>query len=123
MSTYKIRLVTGPTEDTFYRRMDVPRESYVSLSDTNRIILKHGRKKWRTFSSAGEKEYIDEKKELISGLVFKSRKDAELFIQRHKVALGKLAKENPTYKGYEVFGVMKRFMPESDKLNYWNGEK
>ena len=123
MSTFKIRLVTAPTDDTFYRRIDVPRESYVDMSDTNRITLKHGGKKWKTYIPVTDSRYIEEKKELISGLVFDSRKNAELFIKSRKNALEKLAKTNPTYKRYEVFTVSKRFMPDECKLKYWYPKK
>ena len=123
MSTYKIRLVTAPNQDTFYRRMNVPRESYVDMTDTNRIKLKHGCNKWKTYLTASDPEYIKEKKDLISGLVFNSRKDAELFIKSRKKTLEKLAKTNPTYNRYEVFTVSKRFMPDCDSLKYWSPKK
>ena len=123
MSTFKIRLVTGPTDNTFYRRMDVPRESYVDISETNRIQLKHGGKKWKTYVPVTDPKYIEEKKELISGLVFKSRKDAEKFMRDKKSTLEKLAKTNPTYKRYEIFTVTRRFMPDQCKLKYWSPKK
>lgn len=122
MSTFKIRLVTGPTDNTFYRRMNVPRESYVTITDTNRIALKHGCKKWKTFVSVTDDKYIEEKKELISGLVFHTRQDAAKFLKKREKALSKLAKENPTYKRYEIFAVAKRFMPEESKLKYWSAK-
>lgn len=123
MSTFKIRLVTAPNADTFYRRMDVPRESYVDMTDTNRIKLKNGCKKWKTYLSASDPEYIKEKKELISGLVFNSREDAEVFMKSRKKTLEKLAKTNPTYDRYEIFTVSKRFMPAEDMLKYWSSKK
>ena len=81
MSTFKIRLVTAPNQDTFYRRMNVPRESYVDITETNRVQLKHGGNKWKAHLSASDPDYIKEKQDLISGLVFNSRKDAEIFMK------------------------------------------
>ena len=69
------------------------------------------------------KEYIENKKDLISGLVFKSRQNAEQFMKLRKKTLEKLAKTNPTYKRYEIFVVSKRFKPDDDKLNFWNPPK
>lgn len=123
MSTYKIRLVTGPNDNTFYRHINVPRESYVDMTDTNRIQLKHGCTKWKTYVSVTDSKYIEDRKELISGLVFKSRQDAEQFIKSRKNTLEKLAKTNPTYKRYEIFTVSKRFMPDANKLKYWSPKK
>lgn len=120
MSTYKIRLITAPTQDTFYRRLDVPRESYVEINKSNRVFLKHGNKKWKTYISSNDKSYLDEKKKMIAGLVFDSRIKAQNFIKTHKKVLLRLAKSNPTYKKFEIFTVSKKFMPEENALNYWN---
>ena len=123
MSTFKIRLVTAPNQDTFYRRMNVPRESYVDITETNRVQLKHGGNKWKAHLSASDPNYIKEKQDLISGLVFNSRKDAEIFMKSRQKALEKLAKTNPTYNRYEIFTVSKRFLPSSERLNYWKPQK
>ena len=123
MSTYKIRLITGPTEDTFYRHLNVPRESYVDITDTKRIILKNSGTKWKSCVPAKNPDYVEERKNLISGLVFSSRKDAETFMRDRKSALKRLAESNPTYKRYEIFTISKRFMPDSDKLKYWTPKK
>ena len=123
MSTYKIRLVTGPNQNTFYRRMNVPRESYVDITETNRVTLKHGCNKWKAHLSAADPDYIKEKRDLISGLVFNSRQDAEQFLKIRRKVLEKLAKTNPTYNRYEIFTVSKRFMPDQNKLNYWSPQK
>lgn len=122
MSTFKIRLVTGTSDDTYYKR-DVPRESYVDVTETNRVILKHGSTKWKTILPVTDHSYTNEKKELISGLVFRTRKDAELFIKNRKNILEKLAKTNPTYKRYEIFTVSQRFMPDENKLKYWSPKR
>ena len=63
MSTFKIRLVTAPNQDTFYRRMNVPRESYVDITETNRVQLKHGGNKWKAHLSASDPNYIKEKQQ------------------------------------------------------------
>lgn len=123
ISTYKIRLVTAPNQNTFYRRMNVPRESYVDITETNRVQLKHGGSKWKAHLSASDPDYIKEKQELIAGLVFNSRKDAEIFMKSRQKALEKLAKTNPTYDRYEIFTVSKRFLPDANRLNYWNPQK
>ena len=123
MSTFKIRLVTAPNQNTFYRRMNVPRESYVDITETNRLTLKNGCTKWKAHLTASNPEYIKEKQELIAGLVFSSRKDAEIFMKNRQKSLEKLAKTNPTYDRYEIFTVSKRFMPEADRLNYWKTQK
>ena len=123
MSTFKIRLVTAPNQNTFYRRMNVPRESYVDVTETNRLTLKNGCTKWKAHLSASDPAYIKEKQDLISGLVFNSRKDAEIFMKSRQKALEKLAKTNPTYNRYEIFTVSKRFLPSSERLNYWKPQK
>ena len=123
MSTFKIRMVTETSNDTYYRRLNVPRESYVDVDVINRIVLKHGGTKRRSILPATDKSYIEEKKDLISGLVFDSRKNAEKFMKKKKSTLERLAKQNPIYKKYEVFTIQQRFMPDESKLKYWDPNK
>jgi hypothetical protein len=119
MGVYKIRMVTTANENTFYRRLNVPRESYIDLDKEGKIILKHNSNKWKRYNS-NQEEYINERKELISGLVFSNRDIAEKFINIHHSALNKYAKQNPTFSRYETFNISKKFLPSEDKLNFWS---
>lgn len=119
MGVYKIRMVTSANENTFYRRLNVPRESYIDLDNKGKIILKYNSNQWKRYPSDSE-EHINERKELISGLVFSNRDMAEKFINTHHSALNKYARQNPTFSRYETFNVSKKFLPSEDKLNFWN---
>ena len=54
MGVYKIRMVTTANENTFYRRLNVPRESYIDLDKDGKIILKHNSNKWKRYDSNPE---------------------------------------------------------------------
>jgi len=119
MSVYKIRMVTMANEETFYKRLNVPRESYVDIDKNGKIILKHNSILWKRYDVKQE-SYIEDRKKLIEGLVFSNRCAAEKFINKHLNSLTKYAKQNPTFSRYETFNVSKKFLPDSDKLNFWN---
>jgi len=123
MSVFKIRMATETSNDTYYRRLNIPRESYVDVDVINRVVLRHGSTKRRNILPANDKNYIEEKKNLISGLVFDSRKDAEKFMRKKKSTLERLAKQNPIYKQYEIFAIQQRFMPDENKLKHWDPNK
>ena len=61
--------------------------------------------------------YINERKEMYSGLCFDNRKDALNFMQKHKAELDSFAKNNPMFTHWSVMNVIKRFNPKS-KLIY-----
>lgn len=119
MSVYKIRMVTSANENTFYKRLSVPRESYIDLDKKGKIVLRHNSIKWKRYDEK-QVDYINARKELIAGLVFSSRDMAEKFIKTHHNSLDKFAKQNPTFNRYETFNVSKKFLPSEDKLNFWN---
>lgn len=102
--------------ETKFKRGIAPRESFVEFNDAKQVTLKHGSTKWKgwdtTISRMKDTSYILDRKKLYSGLCFKSRKDAEVFMAKHKAELDKLAATNPLFDHWSVMNIIKRFEPD-----------
>lgn len=120
MGIYKIRSVTGPNNNTFYRRLSAPRESYVDINKNKQIVIKEGTVKWKGYVSTKSEDYIKDKKDLIAGLVFEDRETGMDFLKKNKSTLDKLIAHNPTHKRFEVFSVHKKFTPNESSLHFWD---
>lgn len=119
MGLVKIRLNTWQrysTSDTKFKRNIAPRDGFVELHpETKTVFLKNGAYKCKpwdtTISRKNDKSYIEDKKELYSGLCFKNKQDAEKFMIKHKDDLDKLASQNPLFDHWSIMNVIKRFEP------------
>jgi len=124
MGTIKIKLNTWnrkANRDTKFKRNVASREGYVDICPkTNVIFIKEGSKKWKPYdiglSRKKDKSYIEERKELYSGLCFETKKDANSFILKHKKELDNLAKANPLFCNYSIMNVISRFEPKSKRV-------
>lgn len=122
MNTVKIKLSTISNKETRYKRNIAPREAFVDFNtDTKKICLKYGSYKWKPFdtgiSRKEDRSYINSKKELYSGLCFKTKKDAKAFMQAHEEELNEIAKSYPTFGSWVVMCVAKKFAP-TQKIVY-----
>lgn len=121
MGIVKIRLNTWSSKkvsDLKFKRNLAPRESFVELCPkTKKLVLKNGDKKCKpwdvTVSRKKDQDYINRRKELYSGLCFKNKSDAELFMKKHATELEALAKTNPLFDHWSIMNVIDRF--KSDK--------
>lgn len=121
----KIRLNTWDrcsNKATKFKRGIAPREGFVEYcTKTKKIFLKEGNKKWKNWDTSiprgQDQSYIDEKKELYSGLCFETKKDAQKFMEKHKDELDKLAASNPLFTNWSIMNVIKRFEAKT-KLVY-----
>ena len=121
MALVKIRMNTWNrcgNRVTKFKRGLAPRESFIELNkDTKQVTLKLGSTKWKgwdtTISRYNDPSYIQDRKNMYSGLCFKNRKEAQSFMQRHKTELDKLAATNPLFDHWSVMNVIKRFEPTS----------
>lgn len=121
MGTYKIRMVKIPTKGGFYQRSGMAKEAYVELDNNNRVCLKDGPTKWKINTYyENQEDYYSYRKDLMSGLVFSSREVAEKFVKTKWTNLQKLKNENFPEGRMEVFSVANKFLPDVEKLNYWN---
>lgn len=121
MGTIKIKLNTwarGSTGQATFKRDVAPREGYVELCPkTKKVFLKEGSRKWKTYDTAIsrhiDKSYINERKAIYSGLCFETKKDAHIFMQKHKSELDAIAKANPIFDHWSVMNVIQRFSPNN----------
>lgn len=121
MGTVKIRLHTWQrrgNRDTKFKRGLAAREAFVEYDTaTKKVTLKEGSKKWKpwdtSISRITDKNYINERKELYSGLCFENKKDAQKFMQKHAAELDAFAKSNPLFDHWSIMNVINRFDPDS----------
>jgi len=124
MGTVKIKLHTWQrcgNRDTKFKRGIAAREAFVEYDTaTKKVVLKEGSKKWKPWDTALSRSkdlgYINDRKELYSGLCFENKKDALSFMQKHKAELDGFAKANPLFNKWSVMNVIKRFEPTSKKI-------
>lgn len=116
MKTIKIKLSTIGTKETRYKRNIAPREAFVDLDfNTKLVYLKHGSYKWKPFDTSisrkNDKSYIQSKKQLYSGLCFRTQKEAKEFMKNHERELQKIAAEYPTFNKWTLMNVAEKFKP------------
>lgn len=116
MKTIKIKLSTIGTKETRYKRNIAPREAFIDLDfNTKSVYLKHGSYKWKPFdtgiSRKNDKSYIQSKKQLYSGLCFRTQKEAKEFMKNHEQELQKIAAEYPTFNKWTLMNVAEKFNP------------
>lgn len=119
MAIVKIRLNTWSRENTSalkFKRSIAPREGFIEICpQTKKIILKNGEykcKPWDTGSSKRKDQaYINYRKDLYSGLCFKSKTQAQEFMNKHKRELDILASTNPLFDHWSIMNVIERFKP------------
>lgn len=123
MSIFKIKqetYVINEKNDKSFKRNAVPyREGFVNYDfNKNEITINKSPAKWKAYTSTHDQSYIDMKKDLMSGLVFKSKTAAEKFIQDNKNELDRLGNQHPTHKFFKVIRVIKKFQ-DQDNLHFW----
>lgn len=119
MGVVKIKLNTWNrrgNRDTKFKRGIAPREGFVEIDPkTKKIHIKSGSMKWKTWDTSisryNDSEYINNKKELFSGLCFENREQAKIFMTEHEPELDQLAKSNPLFDHWSIMYVNKRFEP------------
>lgn len=124
MGTVKIKLHTWQrcgNRDTKFKRGIAAREAYVEYDAINKkVTLKEGSKKWKpwdtTIARGKDQGYINDRKELYSGLCFNTKKEAQAFMEKHKNELDILAKSNPLFDHWTMFSVSHKFEPTSKKV-------
>lgn len=125
MGTIKIKLNTWQRKgnrDTKFKRGTAPRESFIEYDPIKKqIVLKHGSTKWKPWDTGisrnKDSSYINDRKQLYSGLCFENKKQAQAFMKKHKALLDKFAAENPLFDHWSIMNVIKRFEPDN-KLIY-----
>lgn len=125
MGVVKIKLNTWNrrgNRDTKFKRGVAPREGFIDIDHkTKKVHLKAGSFKWKDWDTSisryNDQGYIDNKKELYSGLCFESRKQAKSFMAKHEVELNTIAQANPLFDHWSVMYVNKRFEP-TNKVMY-----
>ena len=125
MGLVKIRMNTWDrcgNRSTKFKRGIAPREGFIELNnDTKQVTLKPGSTKWKPWDTAISRKndisYINDKKDLYSGLCFNSKKQAQQFMNKHKNELDKIASENPLFDHWSIMNVIKRFEP-NEKVMY-----
>lgn len=125
MGTMKIKLYTWQrcgNRDTKFKRGLAAREAFVEYDmESKKVVLKEGSKKWKPWDTGISRSkdtcYINERKEIYSGLCFNNKKDAIKFMEKHKAELDDFAKANPLFDHWSIMNVIKRFEPKS-KLMY-----
>lgn len=124
MGTVKIRLNTWQRKgnrETKFKRNTAAREAFIDYDvNTKQITLKQGSTKWKPWdtgiSRSKDTAYINDRKEMYSGLCFENKKEAQAFMQKHKATLDKFAAENPLFDHWSVMNVIKRFEPHTKKV-------
>lgn len=125
MALIKIRLNTWTrnvaTPLKFKRRV-APREGYIDMHPgTKEVQLRQGSHKWKPWdtgiSRKTDASYINDRKDMYSGLCFKSRKDAKKFMEKHKTELDEIAAQNPLFDHWSIMNIIGRFEPDN-KLIY-----
>lgn len=117
MAVIKIHMHTNPkAKDAKYKRFLAPREAFVDYdTSTNQITMKYGEfkcKPWDTAISRKEDQsYINNKKELYSGLCFNTKNEAKEFMKQHQKELKAFAKQNPIFHHWSIMSVMSKFEP------------
>lgn len=119
MGTVKIKLHTwekGKNLDTKFKRGLATREAFVDYDmSSKKIVLKEGSKKWKPWDTSVSRTkdscYINERKEMHSGLCFENKNDALAFMKKHESELNDFAKSNPLFTHWSVMNVIKRFEP------------
>lgn len=120
MALVKIKMNTWQrcgNRQTKFKRTTAPREGFIEMHPiTRQVSLKPGATKWKPWdtgiSRQADKSYIENKKQLYSGLCFENKKQACDFMQKHKKELDKLASENPLFDHWSVINIIKRFEPK-----------
>lgn len=113
----KIRMHTDQQSvNAKYKRSIAPREGFLDIDEnTNEITIKQGQykcKPWDTeISRRKDHSYIQYKKQLNSGLCFRSKKQAEIFMEKHQSSIDNLAKSNPIFHHWSICPISKRFEP------------
>lgn len=121
MGTVKIKMNTWQrcgNRDTKFKRGLAAREAFIEFDPINKkVTLKEGSKKWKPWDTSVSRltdtGYINDRKEIYSGLCFESKKDALKFMEKHKNEIDALAKTNPIFDHWSVMNVMHRFEPKS----------
>lgn len=116
MKQIKIKLSTAGNNETRYKRNVAPREAFVDLDlSTKSVCLKHGSYKWKPFdtgvSRKNDVSYIQSKKQLYSGLCFRTQREAKMFMENHKEELHKIEKEYPMFHRWTLMNVAEKFSP------------
>lgn len=119
MALVKIRLNTWQrcgNRETKFKRCVAPREGFVEINPiTKKVSLKQGSTKWKPWDTSisrhKDTSYIENKKELYSGLCFENKKQALNFMEKHKQELDVLASQNPLFDHWSVINIIKRFEP------------
>lgn len=127
MSVYKIKQETyiiGEKNDQCFKRNIRPyREGFVNYDfEKGEITMNKSPSKWKAYTSTHDKSYIDMKKELMAGLVFKSKPEAEKFMKEKKNELEALGKQHPTHKFFKVIRVIERFQ-DPKTMKFWEDRK
>jgi hypothetical protein len=127
MSVYKIKQETyiiGEKNDQSFKRNIRPyREGFVNYDfEAKKITMNKSPAKWKAYTSTHDKTYIEMKKELMSGLVFKTKEAAEKFMKENKNELEILGNEHPTHKFFKVIRVIERFQNPTT-LKFWEDKK
>ena len=108
---------------SFKRNIRPYREGFVNYDFENKkITMNKSPSKWKAYTSTHDKSYVDMKKELMAGLVFKSKTEAEKFMNDNKNELETLGKEHPTHKFFKVIRVIERFQ-DPKTLKFWEDMK
>lgn len=124
MGTVKIKMQTWQrrgNRDTKFKRGLAAREAFVEYDQaTKTVTLKEGSKKWKPWDTAmprsKDNAYINERKEMYSGLCFNTRKEALAFMDKHRAELDGFAKANPLFNKWSVMNVFKRFEPKTKAI-------
>lgn len=124
MGTVKIKLHTWQrcgNRETKFSRGTAAREAFVEYDIVNKkVTLKEGSKKWKPWDTAiprgQDKCYINERKEIYSGLCFENKRDAQAFMEKHKTELDAFAKANPLFDHWSIMNVISRFEPKTKKI-------
>lgn len=100
-----------------FKRNIAAREGYIDYSEKDKkFILKETSfkcKPWDTsVSRKTDISYIQDKKDIYSGLCFKNRKDAETFMNLHKEDMDKLAAQNPLFTHWSIMNIIEKFTPK-----------
>lgn len=127
MSVYKIKqetyIIGEKNNESFKRNIRPYREGFVNYDfEHEKVTMNKSPSKWKAYTSTHDKSYLDMKKELMAGLVFRSKNAAEKFMTDKKDELEALGKKHPTHKFFKVIRVIERFQDPST-LKFWEDHK
>lgn len=119
MKTIKIKLSTAGNaikKKIRYQRNIGPREAFLDVDlYTKNIFLKDGRHKWKPFDTTISRKtdlpYIQSKKDMYSGLCFRTQKDAKEFMKNHEEDLKRLSSKYPNLNHWSLVNVSEKFAP------------